>query len=791
MILSQPLVLPPDVRLERLGDLAPALQAQLGRGPHEYLLFRSGSRAGAALVSADMAKLLMVFRIPRTVPEALKAFSDLWAPEDREDIKDCLGILDTLLRKSLLVPPGSEDARPLTASLREGDTIAGFSVVGNLHVARDTEVYRIRSPAGENNALKLGRSSLPGLREVVAQEIAVLELLGGVVAPRLISQGTYGGRAYGVLEWIEGVGPDVLVEDYTIGDDLEASEALLSLCGRILSAYAELHARGVLHGDVRPSNILVEETGAVRLVDFGLSRAGDQQEESYSPRGGTEPFLDPECARSLRQGSAPPPLTEAGEQYSVAALLFQLMTGEHYCRFGYSRREVLDQIVSTPPRSFAQCGVPAWPKVERLLGRALEKSPECRFSSLREMAELWRQIPPRRRARSGRTKGHGQNRLLEEARARLGLDGDFSRTLLGKGATASVNLGAAGISYGLYRISCATDDPEALAAAQVWLRIALDEARTRRGFSGVGEDPPPKMLRRISLHHSQTGLHLVRAVLGRATQNPDEETTGARDFVRSAGRGSDNLDITHGRAGVLLGAAHLYELAFYSARDSLAELGKDILGSLMVEVERPSPISASSEGLGVAHGWAGYLYAILRWCRAVKTPPAPAVFDRALELAELAQPGGRGLRWRCVGPSSESSPSFYLPGWCHGSAGFVHLFSLASEAFGYQHFLETAEGAGWDVWDSRSSSGYSLCCGLGGRAYALLNLYRRTGDTSWLRKAERLTDRAVEETLRRQDPGLEYSLYRGKTGIAVLLAELDRPEEAAMPFFEPEDWTSS
>jgi serine/threonine-protein kinase len=132
-----------------------------------------------------------------------------------------------------------------------------------------------------------------------------------------------------------------------------------------------------------------------------------------------------------------------------------------------------------------------------------------------------------------------------------------------------------------------------------------------------------------------------------------------------------------------------------------------------------------------------------------------------------------------------------MAGWCNGSAGFVQLFSLAWEAYGNKSFLETAIGAGWDVWDSRKIRAYDLCCGLAGRAYSLLTLYRCTGDVAWLNKARRLAERAVEKVGIGQENPFPNSLYRGELGVAILAAELQRPEEASMPLFGPEDWAST
>ena len=118
------------------------------------------------------------------------------------------------------------------------------------------------------------------------------------------------------------------------------------------------------------------------------------------------------------------------------------------------------------------------------------------------MAEAWRAVSPRRHVERMPGSRRRVGPFLTELKTRLGLEGGFSKEHLARGCTASVNLGAAGVALGLTRISCATDDPELLAAAQVWIRIALAEARTARGFSGVGGAPVATALRKVSLHHS-------------------------------------------------------------------------------------------------------------------------------------------------------------------------------------------------------------------------------------------------------------------------------------------------
>ena len=86
-----------------------------------------------------------------------------------------------------------------------------------------------------------------------------------------------------------------------------------------------------------------------------------------------------------------------------------------------------------------------------------------------------------------------------------------------------------------------------------------------------------------------------------------------------------------------------------------------------------------------------------------------------------------------------------------------------------------------------AGGGHGLCCGFAGQAYAQLNLYRHSGEQRWLRQARILAQKASEagngfHALRWE--GLPHSLYKGDIGVAVLVAEMEKPETAAMPFFE-------
>jgi serine/threonine-protein kinase len=119
----------------------------------------------------------------------------------------------------------------------------------------------------------------------------------------------------------------------------------------------------------------------------------------------------------------------------------------------------------------------------------------------------------------------------------------------------------------------------------------------------------------------------------------------------------------------------------------------------------------------------------------------------------------------------------------------VHLACLAYEIFGQDRLLEIATGVGWNAWESAHGP-IDLCCGLAGRGYALLMLYRCTGDPCWLSRARHLAlsgaERATAQESLEHPP---YALYKGALGLVLLLADLEEPGAACMPVFGDEGWS--
>jgi serine/threonine-protein kinase len=463
----------------------------------------------------------------------------------------------------------------------------------------------------------------------------------------------------------------------------------------------------------------------------------------------------------------------------VAALHYQLLAGAPTHDFQLAREEMLRQIAEDPPLPFALREAEPWPEVEALLARALAKAPGERFASLSDLAAAFDAVEEPRLRPVARPAAAA---LLLRVLDRVGIDGELFRDGLSEPPRASVTYGAAGIACGLYRIALAREDAALLSLADLWAAKAA-AMRGDEAFYRPASRLVPEQLGRITPYHTATGVHAVRALIAHALGDPGSRGEAVSAFLAAADAPCPNPDLTLGRSGLLLGSALLLEAA--GGPGDLKALGDRLLAGLWAEIDELPPIRDCPEraNLGMAHGWAGYLYASLRWCRAAGRPLPPSLSARLDELADLAHPHGRGLRWRWYAESGADVGT--MAGWCNGSAGFVFLWTLAEKALGKPRYRRLAEGAAWNAWEAPDRHG-TLCCGLAGRAYALLDLYKHGAGELWLTRARELADRAaasIERTAESPD-----SLFKGAVGVAVLAADLARPESAAFPFFEEEGW---
>jgi serine/threonine-protein kinase len=774
MNITEAFVLKNDVVLIPCAELAEDVRKRISYDEGDFTISRRHARMGSQVIDGETAELLQLFRTPRTIVDAVLENSRLLSKNPEQWLDELLPHLGVFLTNRVLIPAGADDEPEVRPRFENGDRFGEWTVAGCISLIEDSELYRLRGETGDA-ALKIARAELPFETSLFGNEVAILRHLDGRAGPRLRDSGLHEGRPYLVIDWIDGV-------DCSIAAAQRRHDrvATIELCSAVAAAYAGLHACGVIHADVHPRNVLVGADGAVTLLDFGLSRVDGAA--ANVGRGGMYYFYEPEMLAANRNHQHLP-ASFAGEQYSLAALLYLLIAGKHYLDFQFDREEMARQAESDPPQPFAARGIPPWPEVEQILFRSLEKDPARRWPSVAGLAERLDAARADAAAKALATPVSGDaTRLVERLLREFARGGGMFEGRYPTAPTASINYGSAGAAVGLLRIASVRSDPALLALADVWKSRALravgsgDEA-----WYNPGAELSKDVLGEVTPYHTEAGAWAAAAMIAGARGDLNAQAKAISAFLQSSQRDCTNLDLTLGRSGTLLATAMLLERCdFPEGIAALRPFGDATLRAIWTALDAMPPLAQCPPDtyLGMAHGWSGYLYAALRWCD-VSGTPIPAQLERRLhELADLGIANGRGTFWR----RQTGSPAHDLMvGWCNGASGHVFTWTLAHRLLGAPRWLALAERSAWHEWDQPRHHA-DLCCGTAGRAYALLNLYKHTGATEWLSRARQLANHAASaavETSQRTN-----ALWKGELGIAVLISDLSAPEQAAMPFFE-------
>lgn len=797
MTIAEPMLLPSDVEVTPVEELPEEIRAQLTYRAGDHAVTRPRARSTSSIVDGNTARLLGSFRTPMRIVDAVLGFANERQLDPRETLERSFPVLKDLLASGILVPADSAFSEPVEASiLPEGATVGRFRIARTIHVMIDTQVCLARDDAGMDVALKVARPGSDG-RAMFGHEAAMLRRLDGLMTPSVIDVGESDDRAYLAMSWHPGSDAETAAAELRHLAMPDSRERLLRLGDRIVTAYAHVHRQGVLHGDVHPSNVLVGGDGAVTLIDFGLAA---QPGDHTVPRGGVDFFMEPESAAAQADGRGASPLTPAGEQYAIAAMLYRLLTGGYTHSFSLEPDEMRRQLLEDSPLSFALHDIHGLPSVEVVLRRGLAKAARDRFPSTDALLDAYRAAIQDDLARPPAVSGGGAarseaqrrdvDRFVADVLDRLSPAGPLLASDL-EAPRASVNLGAAGIAYGILRMAMARDDERLLALADLWSIKAMAALGSNEAFVNEKLEITPKDFGTTGVHHSASGVYVTEASIANARGDSMARAAAIEGVLALGADAGPELDVSFGRSGMLLGLAMLLDSLPDDAeeRRKLVELGDRLAADVWVELTAMGPLARQAlrvgdtdfvRYLGAAHGWTGFLYAQLRWAEATGAVPPP-VGSRLGELERMAVPSGRGLVWaREVGVTDDGA---LAATWCNGAAGMVALWTLAARLLGEVKLMSLAERAAWTAYEGHPAPG-DLCCGLAGRAYALINLYRAGRDEIWLARARDLAERAamqVRENALRRD-----SLYKGEVGVAALLVDLERPDAAAMPFYDRE-----
>ncbi|MFD7439972.1 protein kinase [Streptomyces sp. NPDC059909] len=184
---------------------------------------------------------------------------------------------------------------------------------------------------------------------------------------------------YIVMELVEGS----TIRDLLINAEAPPTEQALIIVSGVLEALAYSHQHGIVHRDIKPANVIITNSGAVKVMDFGIARALHGASTTMTQTGmvmGTPQYLSPEQAL----GKA---VDHRSDLYATGCLLYELLalrppfTGE-------TPLSVVYQHVQDAPVPPSEASDVAPPELDGLVIRALAKDPDDRFQSAEEMRGL-------------------------------------------------------------------------------------------------------------------------------------------------------------------------------------------------------------------------------------------------------------------------------------------------------------------------------------------------------------------------------------------------------------------
>jgi eukaryotic-like serine/threonine-protein kinase len=273
--------------------------------------------------------------------------------------------------------------------LQPGDHLGPYEIAGFVGAGGMGEVYRARDPRlNRDVAIKVLHATVAADAERLRRFTAEAQAVAALNHPNVLTiyeVGTLGEHPFIATELLEGA---------TLRATLEAGAVPLSkaidYARQTASGLAAAHAKGVAHRDIKPENLFVTTDGRLKILDFGLAKTyapapqasaettRTQAETSPGTVMGTAGYMSPEQVRAR-------PIDHRTDIFSLGVVLYEMLAGRRPFG-GDSTVETMNAILTVDPPDIAPSGHPLPPALLGIVRHCLEKNPDERFQSARDLS---------------------------------------------------------------------------------------------------------------------------------------------------------------------------------------------------------------------------------------------------------------------------------------------------------------------------------------------------------------------------------------------------------------------